>query len=189
MSNYSLPMLSDMQEENIKTMHLWFNSFCFASFLWKSRQENTTPHFNSIFNSSISLHLPPPLSHLRYPLCEFCYYTVVDLFILPITALLFSPASLLLHNIFHLIAGCSAGVVESLVCWGVRCEMGSQTCNPHGFLSALHIRQWKKTKTKPSHIQEPTARRFHKCISTLHHECAVSPLCNGVVSVLQLLKN
>lgn len=169
MSYYSLPTVSDMQEGNIKMRHLRFISFCFASFLWQSRQESTAPRFNSIFNSSISLHL----SLTSSTPCEF-YYTVLDLFILPITALLFSPPSLLLHNIFHLIAGCSAGVVESLVCPGVRCEMGSQTCNPHCFLSALHIRQRKKTKTKPSHIQEPTASRFHKCISTLHHECAVS---------------
>lgn len=64
------------------------------------------------------------------PCVSFVITLWPDLFILSITALLFSPPSLLLQNIFHLITGRSAGVVESLVCWGVRCTMGSQTCNP-----------------------------------------------------------
>lgn len=116
----------------------------FPSFLWQPRQGRSPPALVS------PVSLPPSLTSST-PCVSFVITLRPDLFILSITALLFSPPSLLLQNIFHLITGCSAGVVESLVCWGVRCTMGSQTCNPPESLSALHI--WQAKQNSP-HITE-----------------------------------
>lgn len=126
---------------------LFISECFFLLFLPSSDSRNTRRdralHFTS--NSNF-IHLPPPLSHLLCPRVSVFITLWFDLFILSITVLLSSPPSRRLHNIFHLITGRSAGVVGSLVCWGVRCKMGSQTCNPPGFLSALHIWQRKQTK-------------------------------------------
>ena len=116
----------------------------FPSFLWQPRQGCSPP-------ALVSPVSPPPSLISSTSCVSFVITLRPDLFILSITALLFSPPSLLLQNIFHLITGCSAGVVESLVCWGVRCTMGSQTCNPPESLSALHIWQAKQNS---AHIKE-----------------------------------
>lgn len=146
-----------------------------ASVLLLSLTEQTGGHGFSLHLHLQFIHLTPPLSALLYPLCEFCYYTVLDLFILPITALLFPlhPSFCIIFSISSRDAPLELSILLSAEGWDVRLEVKPVTLTASSLPFAFDC-ETKQNKASSRPQTSSTASRFNKWISTLQHECAAS---------------